>query len=95
MGFSGSRTMLFPMTTGSPRPPRDVAMAVVKRSTSMWSGVVAVGSDRRMDFWIPAAILVNVVVMLVGASVIKRRCGRWVYVMVVVEGVGVSTRSVV
>ena len=70
-------------------------MVVVKRSTSMWSGVVEFGSSRWIDFWMPAAILVKVMVTVVGASVLKRRFLRCMYWMVVVEGDGVSTRSVV
>jgi hypothetical protein len=47
-----------------------------------------------MDFWMPAAVLVKVMVMVVGAAVFKRRFWRSVYLMVVVEGVGFSTLSV-
>ena len=83
-----------PMTMGSPRPPRVTCLVVVKRSTSMWRGVVDVWSEKWMDFWMPAAVLVKVMVMFVGASVLKRRFLRFVYWMVVVEGDGVSTTSV-
>ena len=86
--------MLLPMTTGSPRPPREVGEVVVKRSTSMWRGVVDVWREKCMDFWMPAAVLVKVTVMVVGAAVFKRRFWRCVYLMVVVEGVGFSTLSV-
>ena len=87
--------MLFPMTTGSPRPPRVACFDVVKRSTSTWRGVVDVWSEKWMDFWMPAAVLVKVMVTVVGAAVFKRRFWRFVYRMVVVEGDGVSTTSVV
>ena len=54
-----------------------------------------VWSEKWMDFWMPAAVLVKVMVTVEGASVLKRRFLRFVYRMVVVEGDGVSTTSVV
>ena len=54
-----------------------------------------VWSEKWMDFWMPAAVLVKDTVTVVGESVFKRRFLRFVYRMVVVEGDGVSTTSVV